>query len=759
MDCINIDSTKFTTVLLDEVIDTSLESHRQRIRHLYRRLGYGASLDDINAINPNPGDSTTFADLVDGLISAAASTTFPAEFDWTERGVAIQGYYCKDIKKYIGTVCDVTTGAVIQGDCSCSTTNVPVQLDEDDKPVNSNIEIKNIFPPSSINGILSNYWMNESIVGITNSIRAKLMLFWHSHFAADEKVHQDPHAVLRYFKVLFTYAFSDFKEFVKEIGRTPLMLVFLSGHDNHGNPSGPTNGNPYPNENYARELLELFTMGIEYNDEPNYDKSDINELARALSGLRVRRYIEGRVPNEDELRFQYNRHDWVEKTILEVTYNSADAGWENIFNGALSVPTESGPNGQPYYPTDITRKPYTQYSGSDYQDSNDDTVTDGDYIDDSGNLVIYDGVDEKTKRMIITAMVDEYNYIHDNIIFVEKENAIAYFICKKLYKFYVYGDTDKLDQGSLDSYIESLATTFKDSNWDIASVLKQLFKSEHFYDPGIMGTQIKSPVECAASFFRAANLQPNNGFDGNGGSGHYAYRLGLFPANYIPTADKIITNPQHPNYYGGTYNLITGEGIEPAFVRSLYGSQVYQGDIMKMNKTCAKMGQHLLNPPDVAGWPGHHLWLNEFTLVTRWEMVSRYFIDYLSTAPQNNITLEYDTYGNTYGNVMNALNEFRKMAAPSATNTDALHEVSLPTPLPTELNGIPTDGIQMVWKMWRHMFAVEPTPRQIIDAWAAYMENYTYPGFPSPNSDSPEVRRRIGNLLLHFIRQPEFQLI
>ena len=126
MTCINIDAS-FNPIPLDEPINTSLESHRQRIRHLYRRLGYGAGFDDIN----NIPSGTTFVQLVDTLIDAAASIEFPTEFDWTERGVKVKGYYCTTmdidgvstvVEQSVGTSCGVTSGGdiqVIQGDGTC----------------------------------------------------------------------------------------------------------------------------------------------------------------------------------------------------------------------------------------------------------------------------------------------------------------------------------------------------------------------------------------------------------------------------------------------------------------------------------------------------------------------------------------------------------------------------------------------------------------------------------------------------------------
>jgi len=715
-------------------IDKNNEEHRKLVRHLYRRMGYGAGPEDLDFAH-----NKSINYVVNTLIDDAHGLGFPADFDWTDRPVSI-------------------------------TTRVEGQFN---------------LVPATINGLLANYWINESIVDIRNSIRAKLMLFWHSHFAVEEKVYERNHAVLRYYKLLFNNAFGNFKEFVKAMGLTPIMLMYLNGNENHGNPLGSDpadgGGNPYPNENYAREILELFTMGIKYQGNDNYTRDEINILARSLSGWRAGDYAGALAPPSEangEVRFHYNRHDWTNKTLFGVEYggyatlpgsspnipvNTTVAtnlvGWDKVFvpSGSsqreLFKPYQSG-NGstQPYAPTkNIAAIPYEQDANGNYSSMPTLPATsDATY-------------QEKAERKIVTAGLDEYNFVHD-IIFEQRQRAIAYFICRKLYNFYVYADTDRQnfeDPTGLNAYLEKLADIFiygLDSfnnltlevypgvdlsqvtpQWNIKDVLKVLFKSQHFYDAGVIGTQIKSPLACAASFFRIGNFRPGLGSDGVDGTNiyHYRYRMTIVP----DTPYNPITDTNDTNYYPifPHYKPLTGEGIDRNEVQIFMGSYNHNTTVA-IRSMCGILGQKLLNPPDVAGWPGHHNWLNEFTLVKRWEMLN----DYLSGG-----------YGNSHiGLVQQAMQTFWDIFTdPNFTNPIVPTDIAADPILEIE----ESNAIVFILKVWRYFFAVDPTARQIKNALAIFLDSNQY-SFAYIINKPMEGQEALHTLILHFTRQPEFQL-
>ena len=112
------------------------------------------------------------------------------------------------------------------------------------------------------------------------SIQEKLTLFWHNHFVAENT---NPHREYYYLNLLRTNSLQNFKELVKLITVDTNMLLYLSGSQNT---------DAAPNENYARELLELFTIGkgdaLGNGDYTNYTEDDVVTIAKILTGWRVR---------------------------------------------------------------------------------------------------------------------------------------------------------------------------------------------------------------------------------------------------------------------------------------------------------------------------------------------------------------------------------------------------------------------------------------------------------------------------------------
>ncbi|MFK8061037.1 MAG: DUF1800 family protein [Polaribacter sp.] len=136
------------------------------------------------------------------------------------------------------------------------------------------------------------------------SIREKMTLFWHNHFVSENN---NPHREFQYINILRSNALGNFKELVKQITINPNMLIYLSGNQN---------SDTAPNENYSRELLELFTIGkgiaVGNGDYTNYTEDDVVQMAKALTGWRVRglTHEEALIPY-----FTNNRHSEGSKTL------------------------------------------------------------------------------------------------------------------------------------------------------------------------------------------------------------------------------------------------------------------------------------------------------------------------------------------------------------------------------------------------------------------------------------------------------------
>jgi Protein of unknown function (DUF1800) len=113
-------------------------------------------------------------------------------------------------------------------------------------------------------------WWLDRMVRTQRPLEEKLTLFWHDHFATGG---QDRPLMLAQNRMLRARGFGSFRKLLGGVMRDPAMQLFLSLADSHKDS---------PNENFARELLELFTLGAGYTER------DIREIARALTGFRTR---------------------------------------------------------------------------------------------------------------------------------------------------------------------------------------------------------------------------------------------------------------------------------------------------------------------------------------------------------------------------------------------------------------------------------------------------------------------------------------
>ena len=313
--------------------------NQQKALHLIKRLGFGVNPTNVSSIlQQNPSD------FIDTLLDQTINLPLSEEPNWA--------YWSASDYQSNGQ-----------------------------DPIDSNLE----------NVIQWGYQWLLDMAG-DNPVREKLTLFWHNHFVTKIETYQCASWMYQYHKLLQQYALGNFKDFVYEMGKTPAMLVFLNGVQN-------TVLNP--NENYARELFELFTLGL----DNGYTQQDITEAARALTG------------------------------------------WNSIDVSDLCGPIEFSPISH-----------------------------------DSGQKTIFG----QTGNW-------DYDILHD-LLFEERANEIAQHICQKVYRAFVHPEAETPE------IIEELATTFIANDFELAPVFRQLFKSEHFFDPANIGVQIKSPLEFIFDF-------------------------------------------------------------------------------------------------------------------------------------------------------------------------------------------------------------------------------------------------------------------
>lgn len=113
------------------------------------------------------------------------------------------------------------------------------------------------------------WWLNQMIDSRT-PLREKLTLFWHGHFTTSADPVFSAGLLLRQNQLLRRHAAGRFGDLLRAVARDPAMLVYLDGVNNR---------KAHPNENFARELLELFTLGVGH-----YTERDVREAARAFTG-------------------------------------------------------------------------------------------------------------------------------------------------------------------------------------------------------------------------------------------------------------------------------------------------------------------------------------------------------------------------------------------------------------------------------------------------------------------------------------------
>jgi uncharacterized protein (DUF1800 family) len=138
------------------------------------------------------------------------------------------------------------------------------------------------------------------------SIREKMLLFWHNHFATESGDVGNGNMMYNHVNLLRTKALGNFKQLVRDVTVDSAMLIYLNGRFSTASA---------PDENYARELQELFTLGKENN--PNYNEADVKAAARALTGWRVYNNVLPYPPY-----FTLSRHDQTRKDF-STFYNSA----------------------------------------------------------------------------------------------------------------------------------------------------------------------------------------------------------------------------------------------------------------------------------------------------------------------------------------------------------------------------------------------------------------------------------------------------
>ena len=136
-------------------------------------------------------------------------------------------------------------------------------------------------------------WWLHRMLHTPSPLLEKMTLFWHGHFATGADKVKDTELMVLQNQMLREHALGDFRKMVHEVSKDPAMLLYLDS---------ATNRKTHPNENYARELMELFCLG-----EGNYTEQDVQQLARCFTGWEIRR---------KSFRFNPYQHDSGQKKLF-----------------------------------------------------------------------------------------------------------------------------------------------------------------------------------------------------------------------------------------------------------------------------------------------------------------------------------------------------------------------------------------------------------------------------------------------------------
>jgi uncharacterized protein (DUF1800 family) len=255
------------------------------------------------------------------------------------------------------------------------------------------------------------------------TIKEKMTWFWYHFIPVDfETVRTSPFsfAGTNSCRILHTYLkmfrdnpLGNFKTIIRAMATQPAMMYYLNNQ---------ANTKTSPDENFAREIMELFTLGKDPLSQ--FTEVDVIQAAKVLSGWRV------------------------------VNLNTVNP----ITNFDLSL-------------HDTSNKQFSSFFNN--------TI-----INNAGALEL---------DAFITMIFS-------------KSQVVSEYICRRLYRYFVYYDIDATIESTI---ITPLAQTFVANNWEIAPVLNQLFKSQHFFDMANRGVYIKSPFDLVIGSLRTFNLNYN----------------------------------------------------------------------------------------------------------------------------------------------------------------------------------------------------------------------------------------------------------
>ena len=279
-----------------------------------------------------------------------------------------------------------------------------------------------------------------------DALREKMVLFWHNHLCSGTDKVRDTAYTMAYMPIqngLFRrYANGNFRDLVRDFNRDPANLYYLDGIQNSASNDGE---HVAVNENFGREVLELFTVGISQfaadgtddPSKPNYTENDVHQLARALTGWT------GEIDKDHGV---FRLDDW-------------DGGQYDDGGGSHHP-------GDPIVIFGVTNNNFK--IGEEVAGTADDVLDLVlDQLDNAGN------------------------------------HQAAMYVCRKLWTWFGY----PAPAPGLKTLLEGFAATFVSSGYEIVPVLTAMFNHDEFYSDRAKTRTVKNPVDYMVGAFRALGVK------------------------------------------------------------------------------------------------------------------------------------------------------------------------------------------------------------------------------------------------------------
>lgn len=311
----------------------------------------------------------------------------------------------------------------------------------------------NVPDPNQINDIwsdLTRSWWLSNIKNSGPNLTERMLWFYHTHIPVIlTRISWNPQFAIDYLRLLRHYALGNYKDLVKAICIDNAMLIHLDGN---------LNIKSVPQENFGRELLELFTVGkgteLALGDYTNFTEQDVKALTKVLTGWGI-----------------------------DSTFQTVDAV-TGIPSGKVKADNNSNATQH-----DVTVKQFSPaFNSQTIQTPNVANWT--------------------------CSAASVQTELSDAIDMVFSSSHTAKHIVRRLYRQFVYFEITPTIETDI---IEPLATTLMANNYDLMSVLEVLLQSEHFYDldspptsDNSVGAIIKSPVDLIFGTLRIFELNGPN---------------------------------------------------------------------------------------------------------------------------------------------------------------------------------------------------------------------------------------------------------